>query len=72
MTILAVVLLAAAVVVRALVALVEALSVLLLVAILATLTLPRGFRWYWRRLRRALPQLLRQWSDWLEKREPEA
>ena len=52
LTLIAVSLLGLALLVRALVAFIEALAVLLLAVVVASLVLPRGISWYWRQARR--------------------
>ena len=66
LTLIAVSLLGLALLVRALVAFIEALAVLLLAVVVASLALPRGIRWYWRQARRDLPRLLRNRGDLLD------
>lgn len=61
-------LLAAVLLVRALVALVEALAVLLLVLVAASVALPRGLGWHWRRLRREIPRWLEQLARFMDSR----
>ena len=58
LTLVAVSLLGLALLVRALVAFIEALAVLFLAVVVASLALPRGISWYWRQLRREIPRLL--------------
>ncbi|MFQ9491513.1 MAG: hypothetical protein ACLR0N_11730 [Bilophila wadsworthia] len=49
----------------ALVAFIEALAVLLLAMVVASLALPR-ISWYWRQARREIPRLLRNLGDLLD------
>ena len=63
LTLVAVSLLGLALLVRALVAFIEALAVLLLAVVVA---LPRGISWYWRQARREIPRLLRNLGDLLD------
>ena len=72
LTLIAVSVLGLALLVRALVAFIEALAVLLLAVVVASLALPRGIGWYWRRARREIPRLLRQLGDILDTSAPEA
>ena len=65
LTLVAVSLLGLALLVRALVAFIEALAVLLAVVV-ASLALPRGISWYWRQARREIPRLLRNLGDLLD------
>ena len=65
LTLVAVSLLGLALLVRALVAF-EALAVLLLAVVVASLALPRGISWYWRQARREIPRLLRNLGDLLD------
>lgn len=64
--------LAAVLLVRALVALVEALAVLLLAASVASLTLPHGLGWYWRRVRTEVPGWLEGLARFMDDRRPPA
>ena len=66
LTLIAVSLLGLALLVRALVAFIEALAVLLLAVVVASLALPRGLSWDWRRARREIPRLLRNLGDLLD------
>ena len=66
LTLIAVSLLGLALLVRALVAFIEALAVLLLAVVVASLALPRGISWYWRQARRESPRLLRNLGDLLD------
>lgn len=66
LTLAAVSVLGLALLVRALVAFVEALAVLCLAVVVASLVLPRGIRWYWRQARREIPRLLRSLGDLLD------
>ena len=66
LTLVAVSLLGLALLVRALVAFIEALAVLLLAVVVASLALPRGIRRYWRQARREIPRLLRNLGDLLD------
>ena len=66
LTLVAVSLLGLALLVRALVAFIEALAVLLLAVVVASLALPRGISWYWRQARREIPRLLRNLGDLLD------
>ena len=66
LTLVAVSLLGLALLVRALVAFIEALAVLLLAVVVASLALPRGICWYWRQARREIPRLLRNLGDLLD------
>ena len=66
LTLVAVSLLGLALLVRALVACIEALAVLLLAVVVASLALPRGISWYWRQARREIPRLLRNLGDLLD------
>ena len=59
-------LLGLALLVRALVAFIEALAVLLLAVVVASLALPMGISWYWRQARREIPRLLRNLGDLLD------
>ena len=59
-------LVAVSLLVRALVAFIEALAVLLLAVVVASLALPRGISWYWRQARREIPRLLRNLGDLLD------
>ena len=61
LTLVAVSLLGLALLVRALVAFIEALAV-----VVASLALPRGISWYWRQARREIPRLLRNLGDLLD------
>lgn len=61
-------LLAAVLLVRALAALVEALAVLILVLVAASVALPRGLGWYWRRVRGALPGWLEALARFMDSR----
>ncbi|WP_308776461.1 hypothetical protein [uncultured Bilophila sp.] len=72
LTLIAVSVLGLALLVRALVAFIEALAVLLLAVVVASLALPRGIGWYWRRARREIPRLLRQFGDILDASASEA
>ena len=66
LTLIAVSLLGLALLVRALVAFIEALAVLLLAVVVASLALPRGISWYWRQARREITRLLRNLGDLLD------
>ena len=66
LTLVAVSLLGLALLVRALVAFIEALAVLFLAVVVASLALTRGFSWYWRQARREIPRLLRNLGDLLD------
>lgn len=66
LTLIAVSLLGLALLVRALVAFIEALAVLLLAVVVASLALPRGISWYRRQARREIPRLLRNLGDLLD------
>ena len=66
LTLVAVSLLGLALLVRALVAFIEALAVLLLAVVVASLALTRGISWYWRQARREIPRLLRNLGDLLD------
>ena len=66
LTLAAVSVLGLALLVRALVAFVEALAVLCLAVVVASLVLPRRIRWYWRQARREIPRLLRSLGDLLD------
>ena len=55
-----------ALLVRALVAFIEALAVLFLAVGVASLALPRGISWYWRQARREIPRLLHNLGDLLD------
>ena len=66
LTLVAVSLLGLALLVRALVAFIEALAVLFLAVVVASLALPRGISWYWRQARREIPRLLRNLGDLLD------
>lgn len=66
LTLVAVSLLGLALLVRALVAFIEALAVLFLAVVVASLALPRGISWYWRQARRENPRLLRNLGDLLD------
>lgn len=59
-------LLAVAAVLRALVGLLEAATLLVLALVLASLTLPRGLTWHWRRLRREIPGWLQTAAGYFE------
>ena len=71
LTLVAVSLLGLALLVRALVAFIEALAVLLLAVVVASLALPMGISWYWRQARREIPRLLRNLGDLLDTSESE-
>lgn len=60
LTLIAVSLLGLALLVRALVAFIEALAVLLLAVVVASLALPRGISWYWRQARPGNPAVVAQ------------
>ncbi len=62
----AVSLLGLALLVRALVAFIEALAVLLLAVVVASLALPRGISWYWRQARAEIPRLWGNRGDFLD------
>ena len=66
LTLIAVSLLGLALLVRALVAFIEALAVLLLAVVVASLALAWGISWYWRQARREIPRLLRNLGDLLD------
>ena len=66
LTLVAVSLLGLALLVRALVAFIEALAVLFLAVVVASLALPMGISWYWRQARREIPRLLRNLGDLLD------
>ena len=66
LTLVAVSLLGLALLVRALVAFIEALAVLFLAVVVASLALPRGISGYWRQARREIPRLLRNLGDLLD------
>ena len=66
LTLIAVSLLGLALLVRALVAFIEALAVLLLAVVVASLALPRGISWYWRQARREIARVLRNLGDLLD------
>ena len=66
LTLVAVSLLGLALLVRALVAFIEALAVLFLAVVVASLALPRGISWYWRQARLEIPRLLRNLGDLLD------
>ena len=66
LTLVAVSLLGLALLVRALVAFIEALAVLLLAVVVASLALARGISWYWRQAWREIPRLLRNLGDLLD------
>ena len=66
LTLVAVSVLGLALLVRALVAFIEALAVLFLAVVVASLALPRGINWYWRQARREIPRLLRNLGDLLD------
>ncbi len=59
-------LLALAALIRALAGLVEAATLLILALVIATLTLPRGLSWHWRRLRRDIPRWLQAAAQYME------
>ena len=59
-------LLALAALVRALAGLLEAATLLVLALVVATLTLPRGLAWHWRRLRRDIPRWLQTAAQYME------
>ena len=63
LTLVAVSLLGLALLVRAFI---EALAVLFLAVVVASLALPRGISWYWRQARREIPRLLRNLGDLLD------
>lgn len=52
--------------VRVLVAFTEALAVLFLAMVVASLALPRGISWYWRQARQEVPRLLHNLGDLLD------
>ena len=66
LTLVAVSLLGLALLVRALVAFIEALAVLLPAVVLASLALPRAISWYLRQARREILRVLRNLGDVLD------